>query len=55
MSPYLPFHVSQLNGGTNISSEFQKAENQFLEIGLQTLPPNFFKNQILEVSARNQF
>jgi hypothetical protein len=33
--------------------EFLKVLNRFLETGLQTLLPKFFRNQFLEAIARN--
>jgi hypothetical protein len=38
-----------------MSLEREKADLQFLENGLQTLPPSFFRNQFLETISKNQF
>jgi hypothetical protein len=35
--------------------EFLKINFQFLEIGLQTLSPSFFRNQFLLAITKNQF
>jgi hypothetical protein len=38
-----------------MSFGFLKTNSKFLEIGLQTFLPNFFRNQFLEGILKNQF
>jgi hypothetical protein len=38
-----------------MSFEFLKTNSQLLEIGLQTLSSNFFRNQFLKTTTKNIF
>jgi hypothetical protein len=41
--------------GVDMSLERGEANLQFLDIGLQTVPPSFFRKQVLEIISKNQF
>jgi hypothetical protein len=57
---YAPCHCcppvfSKIKGGADMSLETETADLQFLETGLQTPPPSFFRSQFLETISKNQF
>jgi hypothetical protein len=46
--------IEQIKWGAHISFLFLKTVSQLLETGLQTHPPNFFRNWFLCANTKNQ-